>query len=219
MNLIKFETHCHSDYSADSNNKVEEIIRVARQRGIGRLVISDHNCIDGALKARKMAPELIIVGEEIMTTQGELLAFFVQELVPAGLPSQKAIELLRQQNAFISVSHPFDRLRHGWELKELNAISPLIDAVEVFNARCLAENINDKALAYAQSNHLLGTVGSDAHTLIEVGRSVLLVAEFHDADSLRLALPQAGKITRYSGPMVRLGSTYASVTKKMRNLN
>lgn len=216
MNFLRLETHCHSDHSPDSFNKIEDLIRVAKQRKVTRLVISDHNRIDGAIKAKELEPDLIIVGEEILTTRGELLAFFVQEVVPPGLSPMKTIEILRDQNAFISVSHPFDRLRHGWELSDLNTIMPFIDAIEVFNSRCFTKKINEEAADYAVKYNLAGTVGSDAHTLIEVGRAVLILPEFQDSISLKQVIGQAERKTHYSSPLVRLGSTYATWIRKIQ---
>ena len=92
------------------------------------------------------------VGEEIMTQQGELLGIFVKELIPAGLPALKAIELLRSQDAFISVSHPFDSLRQGhWKEADLLEILASIDAIEVFNSRCLNPQSNTLASNFAQT--------------------------------------------------------------------
>ncbi|PKN86177.1 MAG: phosphoesterase [Chloroflexi bacterium HGW-Chloroflexi-8] len=216
MNLLRVETHCHSVQSPDSFNKIEDLIRVAKKRKLNRLVISDHNRIDGALLAKELDPDLIIVGEEILTTQGELLAFFVQEIVPSGLSPEKTIDILRDQNAFISVSHPFDRLRHGWEQSDLKKIVPLIDAIEVFNARSFTKSVNEKAADFAMKNNLAGTVGSDAHTLVEVGRAVLMLPEFHDSNSLRQVIGKGERITRYSSPMVRFGSTYATLIRKIQ---
>ena len=219
MKRIKFETHCHSNRSKDSLNKLVDLIRVAKKKNISRLAITDHNRIDGAIAAKEKAPDLIIVGEEILTTKGELLAFFVKELVPSGLSPMEAIERLRDQNAFISVSHPFDMLRQGWEIADLKIISPFVDAIEIFNARCFSKGINDQAVQFAKENNLNGTVGSDAHTLPEVGKAVLSIPEFFDADSLRQVLPYATGITNYSSPLVRFGSSYARLFRIIKNQN
>ena len=189
---------------------------MARKRGIQKLAITDHNNIEGALKARELDPELIIVGEEILTTKGELLVFFLSESIPRGLEPMAAIDRLKDQGAFISVSHPYDRLRHGWELKDLEMITPYIDAVEVFNSRCFSKNLNENAQIYANQHHLLGTVGSDAHTLPEVGRATLSLPFFDDADSFRISLTQAKQLVNYSSPLVRLGSRYARWMKQIR---
>ena len=64
---ITVEFHCHTDYSRDSSNRIPALIAAARARGIDKLAITDHNTIAGALVAKELAPDLIIVGEEILT--------------------------------------------------------------------------------------------------------------------------------------------------------
>lgn len=179
-------------------------------------MVTDHNTIEGALLAREMAPDLVIVGEEILTTQGELLAFFVEQEIPRKLKPEDAIERLRAQGAFISVSHPFDRRRYGWALADLKRITPLVDAIEVFNSRCQVGVLNHMAQIYAEKNALAGTVGSDAHTLNELGRSVLEIPPFTSADELRQALPLAKAVTQLSSPFIHFTSTYARMVKAMR---
>ena len=59
--------------------------------------------------------------------------------------------------------------------KNLNliAVLPLIDAIEVFNARCVFKADNARALAFAQQHNKLCAVGSDAHYRLELGHAVL----------------------------------------------
>lgn len=215
-NLLKVEFHCHTNYSRDSLNDVDQLIATARQRGIDRLVVTDHNTIRGALKAREKDPMLVIVGEELLTTRGELLVAFVQEELPRGLEPMEAIEKLRAQGAFISVSHPFDRRRHGWALKDLLAITPYVDAIEVFNARCQWNGLNQMAADFAGEHQLSGTAGSDAHTLREVGRATFRVPAFETADELRGVIGQAKIEGRLSSPFIHIASTYARLVNKVK---
>jgi len=213
--LLRVEFHCHTIYSKDSLTRVEDLLAVCHERQIDRVVITDHNTIDGALEAKGLAPEMVIIGEEIMTQEGELLAAFVKEAVPGGLPAQEVIALLRDQGAFISVSHPFDKFRPGhWSLLELVKIVKRVDAIEVFNSRCFPPFFNLRAAEFAREHGLLGTVGSDAHTLYELGRSTMLLPPFEDVESLRQVFPLAEVENRLSGPWVRVCSRYA-VLKKM----
>ena len=152
-----------------------------------------------------------------MTTRGELLAAFVTEEIPSGLEPLEAIRLLRQQGAFISVSHPYDITRHGWKLPDLLEIAPLVDAIETFNARCLEARTNQKAQEFARQNNLLGTVGSDAHTASELGTATMLLPDFHDAQELRLALQQARHDTHLSPFWVHIASSYAKWYKKRKS--
>jgi len=216
--MIRVEFHIHSIYSKDSLSKVEKIIRTCRARGINKIVITDHNTIDGACKARDLAPDLVIIGEEIMTTKGELLAAFVQEEIPQGLTPTEAIMRLQSQNAFISVSHPFDKLRSGhWEPNDLNEIIPLIDAIEIFNSRCMNPEFNTLAEEYALTHRLAGTVGSDAHTLREIGRAIMTMPEFNSVDGLRESIKHASYQTTLSSPFIHFSSRYAVWRKKINS--
>jgi predicted metal-dependent phosphoesterase TrpH len=211
---LRVEFHCHTVYSKDSLVQPREIVAAAREKGIDRLIITDHNDIRGALLAKELDPERVIVGEEILTTAGELLAFFVREALPAGLAPLEAITRLRQQGAFISVSHPLDAHR-GWERSALLSILPLVDALETFNARCLFSHYNYAAQTLAKQHNLPGTVGSDAHTLRELGRATLRLPAFDTAEDLRQALPLGKAQTRLSSPLIHLTSRYAVTLKKL----
>jgi predicted metal-dependent phosphoesterase TrpH len=194
-----------------------DVVRTCRRRGLHRLAVTDHNTLTGALEASALAPDLIIIGEEIMTTEGELLAYFVQEEVPPGLTPPETIARLRAQGAAISVSHPFDRLRKGaWREADLHAILPLVDAIEVFNARCIYPADNDRALAFAAEHAKLGTVGSDAHSHLELGRAVLDMPAAVTGAQLAAGWRGARRITRLSSPAIHLTSRFASSWKRLR---
>ncbi len=187
-----------------------------RRKGIDRVVVTDHDNIAGGRAAHELDPERVIVGEEIMTTRGEILAAFVQQEIPPRLSPEETIRRLRDQGAFISVSHPFDAWRSGgWDEPDLLAITPLVDAIEVFNSRCVSPEYNRQALAFAQQHHLAGTVGSDAHAPFELGRSTLLLEPFVDADGLRGVLRAAQARTRLSPPWFHLVSRYAKLRKQI----
>jgi len=193
-----------------------DIVRTCQRKGIHRLAVTDHNTIRGALELKQLAPELVLVGEEIMTTQGELLAYFVVEEVPPGLSPVETIMRLRAQGAAISVSHPFDRLRKGaWREADLAAIAPLVDAIEVFNSRCIFPADNARALAFARDHAKLGTVGSDAHTLVELGQATLTVREVHDSASLVVGLAEGTRHIRLSSPFIHFTSTFAKYWKRL----
>ncbi len=215
MDRLRVEFHCHTIASKDSLTRPEALVRAARRKGLDRVIVTDHNSIHGARAAQALDPERIIVGEEIMTTRGEILAAFVSEEIPAGLAPEETITRLREQRAFISVSHPFDRQRQGgWEEADLLEILPRVDAIEVFNSRCMRTAYNEAARRFAERHNLAVTVGSDAHAPLELGRSVLLLQPFADADGLRQVLGAGRAETRWSPPWYHLISRYASIRKK-----
>jgi len=214
--IVKTEFHCHTCYGKDSLVKIQDLVIACENKGIQKLVVTDHNTISGALEAQKIDPHRFIVGEEIMTQHGELLGIFIKREIPAGLSALKTIEILRSQGAFISVSHPFDAFRKGhWEANDLLNIASYIDAIEVFNARCLLPQFNTRARVFSQHNQLLGTVGSDAHSVGEVGQATLTLPDFDDGASLKQALTQALPHVHLSGPWVHFYSSFAAWRKRV----
>jgi hypothetical protein len=215
MSTLRVEFHSHTDASKDSLTSPESLLAACRDKGLDRIVVTDHNSIAGALRSQALDAQRVIVGEEIMTRQGELLVAFLQEEVPAGLDCMEAIARLRVQGAFISVAHPFDILRSGhWELSDLEKIAPLVDAIETYNARCMWPGFNRQAQEFARQHDLPGTAGSDAHAPFEVGKASLILPSFHDAESLKAVIRQGQPRVSLSAPWVHLTSRYASWRKK-----
>jgi len=192
-------------------------VETCRRKGIDKVVITDHNTIEGALAAQKLDPEIVIVGEEILTTRGEILAAFVTEEIPPCLTPQETIHRLRNQGAFISVSHPFDRMRNGaWKEEDLLEILHDVDAIEVFNSRCMDSRFNKEAQKFAEIHDIAGTVGSDAHAAFELGRSLLLLEQFEGPEEMRKVIQRGIPKTRLSSPWVHLTSRYAVIYKAIK---
>jgi len=214
---LHVEFHCHTIYSKDSLTPPRDLVEACRRKGIDRVVVTDHNTIAGARAAQMIDPERVIVGEEIMTTRGEILAAFVSEEIPRGLTPRETIRRLRQQGAFISVSHPFDEWRSGhWQEEDLLEILPEVDAIEVYNSRCMLPRFNQRAQELAEKHRLAGTVGSDAHASFELGQSLMILELFQGPDGLRNVIRRGIPKVKPSPAWVRLISRYAVVYKKLK---
>ena len=92
--MLQVELHSHSCWSKDCIVNLETILRMCDKRGIDRIALTDHNTANGALAWHKLAPDRVIVGEEIMTDRGELLGYFLSESIPAGLTPDETIKRL-----------------------------------------------------------------------------------------------------------------------------
>ncbi|MEL7591102.1 MAG: PHP domain-containing protein [Anaerolineaceae bacterium] len=211
--MLKVDFHTHTYRSKDSVTTIDELISAARSRGIDRLVVTDHNTLIGAREAFAAAPDLVIPGEEVQTTEGELLAAYVTVEIPRGLEPLKALKRLRDQGAFVSISHPFDPHRSGWKLNTLERLAPLVDAIEVFNSRVIRGSHNRLAQEFTVRHNLAGTAGSDGHHPSEIGRAYSLLPEFSDAETLRIAIRSAEVGGSISSPLVHLYSTRAKLIK------
>lgn len=212
MSIIKADFHVHSIGSKDSLSRGEKLYNRARELGLGKLIITDHNTISEAVRMQKLYPDFVIVGEEILTTRGEILAVFVKEEVPKGLEPAEAFKRLRDQDAFISLSHPYAPLRHGWTEAEMEEYLPWLDAIETANGRNL-HDMNVSALRFASRHGLCGTAGSDAHGIRELGAMALSLPDFSSAAELRTAIRSAEIVGSESSQWVRFYSRKAVLLK------
>jgi predicted metal-dependent phosphoesterase TrpH len=211
----RVDLHVHSCYSRDSLSSLEAIIAACKRRGIDRIALTDHGTIQGALALQRIAPHLVIVGQEIKTTAGELIAYFVREEVPQGLSPAEAIRQLREQGAVVGVSHPLDRIRReAMGLEAVLQIADQLDCMETFNARCLWVEDNWRAAALASEQNLPGTAGSDAHHVVEIGRTYVEMPDFDDRVTFLQGLREARIVGRSSGLAVHFLSTYAKLRKR-----
>jgi hypothetical protein len=208
--------HCHTRASKDSLNPYDRIVPTLDARGIDRVVVTDHDRIEGALRLHARAPDRVIVGEEVRTREGpDLIGIFLTELVPKYTPLREACRRILDQGGVVYVPHPFDtRRRGGGEL--LDAIADLVDVVEAHNARTFRPEVNAQGEAWARAHGKLLGAGSDAHTLEEIGTAHVEVPPFEpNRDSFLAALASATLVRGTSSRAVTLWSTYATVRKKI----
>lgn len=208
----RVDLHTHTYRSKDSLTRPEQFVAAARRARLDRVAVTDHNSLQGALELARLAPDLIIAGEEVMTSQGELLGFFLREEVPAGLPPRETIERIKAQEGVVSVAHPFDRFRSGsWRERDLLELLPWVDAIEGLNARCLFPGGNLRARRLACHYGLKQTAGSDGHHPLEVGQAGLRILPFGDAVQFRDNLQYAEVFGSASPPWVHFLSRYAAL--------
>jgi predicted metal-dependent phosphoesterase TrpH len=215
---MKVDFHVHTCYSGDSLTSLEAVLEACRKWGLGKVAITDHNTIAGALALSEMAPDLVIVGEEIKTDVGEIIAYFLKEEVPQGLPVQEAIARVREQGGVVGVPHPLDRLRReAMGLTHLLSIIEQVDALEVFNARTTFPSDNRRALDLARERGLLATAGSDAHIAWEIGRAYVEMPAFNDKDEFLRSLAQGQIVGRLTTPLIHFASNWAKWIKRRRS--
>ena len=79
--MLKLDLHIHSQYSEDGIGSPEEIIKNLKRRGLQGMTITDHNTLEGSLKAIKIAPKdfIVIPGVEISTLDGHLIALNIRK--------------------------------------------------------------------------------------------------------------------------------------------
>ena len=214
--MLKADLHIHTQYSMDCNTPLEKIISKCQELGINCIVIADHGTVEGALEMKKIAPFPVIVGEEILTTQGEIMGMFLTETIPSGLTPQETVKRIRAQGGLVNIPHPFEKIR-GSSLKEwaLEEIAEEIDLMEVLNSRSPMPANSEKAKAFAEKYGITGGAGSDAHTTYEIGNAYVEMPEFKGKEDFLQTLAK-GKITGHrTNPLTHFSSAW----EKLKNHN
>jgi predicted metal-dependent phosphoesterase TrpH len=173
---LKLDLHVHTTHSGDSLTSVVEAIEWGKKRGLDGIAITDHNSM-GAFKdiPQVVHDFLIIVGEEINTREGHLIALGIDEKIPSNLPFSETLQLVRESGGLVIVPHPFDYLRGGVGPEIVRAFVP--DAIEVVNSHSLLFSIT-KGLGTRLTRELNITSvgGSDSHLPETIGDSYTVVS-------------------------------------------
>jgi hypothetical protein len=168
---MKIDLHCHTKYSYDASSSIESIISQAKKMGLDGIAITDHentDCWQEALEAGKKHNFLIILGEEMKTTKGDVLGLFLKQRIDGYKKDPKwVMEQIKKQNGLVIVPHPF----HGSEgfKDDITKYLDLIDGIEVFNGRKPGTGPDDKAMKFAKEHNLGMTAGSDSHYYKAIG--------------------------------------------------
>ena len=219
MTRTFIDLHCHTAASFDCLSRPRDVVHAAAARGLTHLIITDHDRIDGALAARDVAPDglTVIVGEEVRTTDGDLIAAFLERAVAPGMSAVDTAAAVREQGGLVGIPHPFDRSR-GSMLTDarMAAIAPLADWIEIHNARVVGRG-NERAAAFAGDRDLPGVAVSDAHSVLEVGVAyTALDGDPSTPAGLLAALPGAEIVPGRASYAVRLWTPIAKAVNRSR---
>lgn len=176
--MIRADLHCHTRYSPDSFAAVDAVLEQASRRGLTHLAITDHDEIEGALRARDNHLGLaVIVGTEVSLEGGtHLIGLFLERKIAARTWREAADEI-RGQRGFVVVPHPFHPRSGLFRTGVDEELLKSADAIEVCNGYEPPER-NQAAARLARERGLPAQAGSDAHYAVDVGRACV---EFPEA--------------------------------------
>jgi len=183
--LVDLHTHS-SESSACASQSVEELISRAEAVGLDGVALTDHNRIEGALKAQRLTRRRrlkVFVGVEVLTEEiGDVLVYGLRQSFPdAPISFRRLAKAADKEGAVMFAAHPFRRhARNGlwvyleetgfdWRREVLlpDLLRPLT-GLEVYNGGATPQE-NQDAVLFSSRFRLLGMAGSDAHGLLRVG--------------------------------------------------
>jgi predicted metal-dependent phosphoesterase TrpH len=192
--------HIHTRFSRDSILTEERFIKVAIERGLTHVAITNHNNVEGAIAVRDKVAELgltdkltVILGEEVSTADGEVVGVFLTKTIPRGLSAKETADEIHRQGGLVSIPHPFDPFRAS-HIKEgpLRNLADVgkIDMLEVFNCRVTLQRHNQEAAEFAQRYGIPGIAASDSHSSFEVAMAFNAMPAFDSGEELRTSLAE-----------------------------
>ena len=211
--------HIHTRFSRDSILGEATFARLAVERGLTHVAITNHNNVEGAVAVRDTVARLgleerliVILGEEVSTTDGEVVGLFLERTIPRGLSADETADAIHEQGGLVSIPHPYDPFRQS-HIREQPLLALLeagkVDMIEVFNSRVTFQRHNLQAAELAARYEVPGIACSDSHSSFEVAMSFNAMPAFGTADELRAALPENEWHGSRSTVLIHLTTRYA----------
>jgi len=218
--MLKVDFHVHTVFSPDSVITFELLVQECKRKGIDAVAIMDHDEFEGACAFSEKAAEvrasggwapLIIKGEEVRTTGGEICGLFLREKIPRKKTPVETMELIKGQGGLVYVPHPFDLLKlKRLKAKELERLvnEGMIDIIEVFNGKPRFPFANILARRFLEDHKIAQAAGSDAHEPIHLGTTYVYMKHFEGPlellESLRSAEIHGKRYSPLSSAWYRL---------------
>ncbi|HET8912448.1 MAG TPA: PHP-associated domain-containing protein [Ktedonobacteraceae bacterium] len=174
------DLHMHSTFSDGLYTPAQILSHVEKNTDLDVIALTDHDEIEGSLRLRDLWQQGnyrfdIVVGEEISTKEGHLLALYIERLIPQGLSIERSIDMIHEQGGLAVIAHPLHRLfRHSCQREVMDRIHASedvwLDGIETWNASFCGIYANGVAMKANREVYGLPELGnSDAHTLKSIG--------------------------------------------------
>ena len=222
--LGRADLHIHT-LASDGTAGIGEILdHVEARTTLDVIAITDHERIDAALAARSMAQDRglraeVVVGEEVTTRGGHLLALFVEERVRPLRSLRSTIAAIHDQGGLAIPAHPlvpYPLCAQGFVLRGLlddpdERVHP--DAIETFNPTTLGRPWHGRVVRFADAYGLAKVGNSDAHAVEAIGTGWTTFPG-RSADDLRRAI--AERRTHHHGSFHGTGSQITTFGRQLR---
>lgn len=174
------DLHIHT-LASDGTAGVETILdEVERRADLDVIAIADHERIDAAIAARSLAIDRgldveVVVGEEVTTLGGHLLALFIDRPIRPYRSMRTTILDIHDTGGLAIPAHPlvpYPLCAQAWTLRRLlddpdQSCHP--DALETFNPTSLGRPLHRRVVRFADDHGLAHIGNSDAHALDAIG--------------------------------------------------
>lgn len=177
------DLHCHTSASPDGSLNEKDFKRAFDNGRLDVVAVTDHDTIEGAQQLQEtFGRDRIIVGEEISTSQGEIIGLYLSELVKKGMTAVETVAAIKKQGGVVYIPHPFEKGRSGVTMAVLDQIMDDVDIIEVVNGRSFSAKARKEAVVKSRVHNLAPAASSDAHGRIGWGRVYTVIPEMPNPD-------------------------------------
>lgn len=222
--LGRADLHIHT-LASDGTSGLDEILGFVQElTDLDVIAITDHERIDAALAARAIAADRsyrfeVVVGEEVTTLGGHLLALFIEEPIRPLRSLRSTIAAVHEQGGLAIPAHPlvpYPLCAQGWVLRRLIAdpdarFHP--DGIEAFNPTMFGRAWHGRVVAFAEEHGLAPLGNSDAHAAGQIGQGWTTFSG-RTAVDLRQAILEGR--THHHGSFHGTGSQLATFGRQLR---
>jgi predicted metal-dependent phosphoesterase TrpH len=174
----KADLQIHSN-AGDGLDSIEQILdHVETRTDLDVIALTDHDDVRPAqamrdLAARRGARVEVVVGIEVTTRSGHLLALFVDDDVPMLRPLRETVRLIHERGGLAIVPHPLSYLTFSIgerALRRLAREGECVDGIETMNPSIAGRVRASRAAALnREAIRAAETGSSDAHRAVLVG--------------------------------------------------
>ncbi len=214
--MFKIDLHTHSSASKDGGITADQYAHALSTNLLDMIAITDHNHIDFALHLQERFGDRVIVGEEIMSTGGEIIGLYLTKRVPPRLSPLETIKHIKDQGGIVYIPHPFESIRKGLHPGVMEELVDQLDIVEVCNGRAFLQNRSAQAVVWAKLNHVVGAASSDAHGVRGLGRTYTDVPELPNKATLVNLLSKGVPVTSRPSMRALLYPKYHHLRRKVK---
>jgi predicted metal-dependent phosphoesterase TrpH len=215
--VVKTDLHVHSVYSSDSLITPKDLVYYAKKRGLNAVAVTDHNCVEGALKIAKETDFLIIPGIEVSSLHGHIVGLNISEVIPKKLSAQKTVDRIHDAGGIAIACHPFALFKGS--LSE--NVSSSFDAIETINARAFPFGRSSrKAEKAAERFGLSRVAGTDAHYGPQIGSAYTVIDAEPNVQSIAKAIVE-GRCQPFGTPVsmiLNLRQQYQRLRKMIKKV-
>lgn len=223
VQVMRMDLHCHTEVSHDCRTALRNIPGWMLRTNTRVIAVTDHDQQRGGPHLQQLIRDMglddrlsVIAGEEVTTSEGELIGLFLQERIPPGLTPEETANQIKEQGGLVMLQHGFDPLkRYRLRSEAIARIADQVDIVETFNSRLSRHHWNRVADDWATARALPVCAGSDAHTLRDIGEAWVETPfrVIHTPGDLIASLREGQLAGNWTHPV------YAYGRKQWRNFN